>query len=279
MTNDPSFDDPRLARYLLGEAPPDEQASIEQRYCADPDFHAEVQAVERELIDQYIRGELTNTAAFETHFMAAPSRREKVEFARALMRTPVSQPAASASGTRRLWPLAAAATLVLAAGSAWLLTNRPSVEPEQANAGVETPAGGGAVPVKPSIAPPTPAPPRPLDPAPRVVTLMLTPTLVRSSGTTPALVVGDATHVRLQLAIEGDTYSNYRVLIRTAEGVEIWRQEQLKAQAVNGERAIVIDVPAARFSTNDFTVTLSGITSGGGVDELDGYSFRAQTRP
>ncbi|HZS04656.1 MAG TPA: zf-HC2 domain-containing protein [Blastocatellia bacterium] len=52
----------------------------------DDDFAACLEAVENDLIDAYVRGELDEgeRARFESHYRASPRRREKVKFAQAL---------------------------------------------------------------------------------------------------------------------------------------------------------------------------------------------------
>lgn len=83
-----------IARYLLGELPEDQQVEIEDRAFADKDFLASITAVENDLIDEYVRGELSaaDRQLFETRFLASAERRKRVEFATAL-RTVVSESA------------------------------------------------------------------------------------------------------------------------------------------------------------------------------------------
>jgi anti-sigma-K factor RskA len=81
-----------IARYLLGELPEDQQVEIEDRAFSDKDYLASITAVENDLIDEYVRGELSATERqrFETRFLASAERRKRVEFATAL-RTVVSE--------------------------------------------------------------------------------------------------------------------------------------------------------------------------------------------
>lgn len=81
-----------IARYLLGELPEEQQVAIEDRAFADKDYLALVTAVENDLIDEYVRHELSATERrqFETRFLASAERRKRVEFAKALTRVPVA---------------------------------------------------------------------------------------------------------------------------------------------------------------------------------------------
>lgn len=83
-----------IARYLLGELAEDQQVEIEDRAFSDKDYLASITAVENDLIDEYVRGELSTAdrQRFETRFLTSAERRKRVEFAKAL-RTVVSEPA------------------------------------------------------------------------------------------------------------------------------------------------------------------------------------------
>ena len=75
-----------IAQYLLGELPEEQQVEIEDRAFADKDYLANITAVENDLIDEYVRGELSTTdrQRFESRFLASAERRKRVEFAKAL---------------------------------------------------------------------------------------------------------------------------------------------------------------------------------------------------
>lgn len=127
-----------IARYLLGDLPEEDQIAIEDRAFSDKEYLAPVTAVENDLIDEYVRKELSATERqqFETRFLASTERRQRVEFAKALARVPeqtaVSERAkwswrdslyALLSGLNPAAKLAAAAViLLLLVGGAWLLT-------------------------------------------------------------------------------------------------------------------------------------------------------------
>ena len=129
-----------ITQYLLGELSEAQQIEIEDRAFSDKDFMASITAVENDLIDEYVREELPETARrrFETRFLASESRRKRVEFARALVQladetqptqtesAPVSWRDALAAFIHGLNPVAkialTAATLVVLVGGAWLIT-------------------------------------------------------------------------------------------------------------------------------------------------------------
>ena len=81
-----NLDDMLIRRYLLGDVTPEEQRQIEEvLFWGRPDL-SPLARIENELIDEYLSGDLSDEsrARFESHFMNAPQRRERVAFARAL---------------------------------------------------------------------------------------------------------------------------------------------------------------------------------------------------
>jgi hypothetical protein len=85
MKNDP-FSEGLLVRYLLGDLPEEQRVEIEERAFCDHQYLRNIQAVESDLIDEYVRGGLSKAERrrFEETFFVSAERREKVEFARAL---------------------------------------------------------------------------------------------------------------------------------------------------------------------------------------------------
>ena len=142
---DDTFSDELLVRYLLGELPEEQQVEIEDRAFSDQQYLQKILAVESDLIDEYVRGELSDSRRrlFESRFLASVERRRKVEFAKALAGV-LSDTAvvekkslpAVASKPVGLWNslkaflrgfspaasfLLAAATLLIVIGGAWLV--------------------------------------------------------------------------------------------------------------------------------------------------------------
>ena len=131
-----------LYRYLLGDLPDAEQAALGEEIFADDETFEQVWAAENELVDQYVRGRLApaEKELFESHYLASPVHRERVAFARTLLReTDAARGKATyesattvpwwqsflltLSGNPRRW-IAIAALLALVAGGAWLAIER-----------------------------------------------------------------------------------------------------------------------------------------------------------
>jgi hypothetical protein len=81
------IEDERLIRqYLLGALSEEAQAKVQDRLLCDSEFFDRLVIEENELIDDYLRGALTEEREekFKSYFLAAPERRHKLRFAKAL---------------------------------------------------------------------------------------------------------------------------------------------------------------------------------------------------
>jgi hypothetical protein len=74
-----------VTRYLLGTLPEAEREPLDELNITSQEFAESLNAGEKDLIDSYVQGELSGTmlAQFESHYLASPIRRERVEFAEA----------------------------------------------------------------------------------------------------------------------------------------------------------------------------------------------------
>lgn len=80
--------DPQLERYLLGNLPDEEIQQIEARLLAQPALFSRVETIEDDLVDRYVRDELSgeDRRRFEEHLLPADRIRRRVAFARSLHR-------------------------------------------------------------------------------------------------------------------------------------------------------------------------------------------------
>ena len=284
MTTPEADDRAPLIQYLLGQMRPEEQALVEERYLADPDYHDELRAAERDLIDRYVRGELSEADAFERHYLSSPGRRAKVEFARALAQWSDRSPVAAAPDDRRAgllrgglprlsrpWQMAAAASIILA--GSWFVVVRRGQDPVSPGTG----RGSDLVDTPPSPAPP-PSNRSQTGPAVALATFVLMPNLSRAGDAMPTLVLTAGTDVRLQLELESGEYPRYQAMVRTADGQNVWREDRLKATPSSSGPGLVLTIPATRFVDDDYTVRVGGVNAGGEIDELSGYTFRVRIR-
>src|ERR1051325_1564141 len=84
-----------MRNYLLGNLEVDRRAALEERILCDPGVYEELLISEEELIDQYLRNNLSPSERqqFETHFLITAERERNVRFSRLLRRYLDSQPA------------------------------------------------------------------------------------------------------------------------------------------------------------------------------------------
>ena len=285
MTTPEADDRAPLIRYLLGQMRPEEQALVEERYLADPDYHDELRAAERDLIDRYVRGELSEPDAFERQYLSSPGRRAKVEFARALAQWSDRSPVAAVPAERRArllhgglprfsrpWQMAAAASIILA--GSWFVVARRGQGPVKPGTG----SGSGLVHAPPSPAPP-PSNRSQAGPPVAVAAFVLMPNLSRAGGAMPTLVLTAGTDVRLQLGSwnRGITHGTRRSS-RTAGGQNVWREDRLEPTPSSSGPGLVLTIPATRLVDDDYTVRVGGVTPGGEIEDLSGYTFRVRIR-
>lgn len=302
-----------MTRYLLGELSEREQAELEARYFEDARVFEELAQVESALVDDYVRGRLAPEIRrqFETHFMADPRRRERVQFAEALARTidrtpagtdaqPARRDAAPGWGWRDWFQtprfaMAFATALALVAVGGWLVIDaRRTRQETAATPGVDEGQRAG----EPSAAPPPgvearPSPPPPADPTPRPaptprpVLAVATLALVvgageRSSGTSdpPTLTIPPGTdQVRFLLNLREHDYTRYRVLVRVISGPEVLRQSDLVPAAAGAQPAFTLTAPVVGFEPGDYMLTLQGATTGGEYEDLSQTIFRIARQP
>ncbi|HSS21672.1 MAG TPA: hypothetical protein VLL54_16485 [Pyrinomonadaceae bacterium] len=147
-----------ITEYLLGSLPEDESERLDELSVSSQEFADVLSANEKDLIDAYVQGELSGTmlTRFESHYLASPVRRERVEFAAAFqvftrtqsgdldsMRASADLDRKRQSGwfsTQRIfggqfpalqWGLAVA-TVVLLAGGAFLLVQTARLRQQMA---------------------------------------------------------------------------------------------------------------------------------------------------
>src|SRR5262245_33851781 len=126
-----SVNEQTAVEYLLGGLSEQETERLDELVFTDHDFMIMLKALENDLIDQYVRGELTGNKLerFKSQYLSSSIRREKVKFAQSLLpmlkEPSIEESSSSASGvrTRRFkfgvgrstfqWGLAAVALFLL----------------------------------------------------------------------------------------------------------------------------------------------------------------------
>src|SRR5262249_42565632 len=76
-------------KYLLGELSEADQTTLEQELLADRSKFDQVWAIENQLIDSYVRGDMSRAdrQGFEGHYLASPLHRERVAIAESFLKS------------------------------------------------------------------------------------------------------------------------------------------------------------------------------------------------
>ncbi|MGO8731185.1 MAG: hypothetical protein ACLQVM_00125 [Terriglobia bacterium] len=277
---------------------------------ADAEVFEEILATEYDLIDSYVRRELTEgeRQEFERRYFTSPERREKVEFARTLSQVSTLarrsaqvqeispwkrvRAAFSVHQAMPLWALAAAVVVIVVSGS-WLM-----VQNQRLRVGLQHALSGQTElrreedTLRQHIAEfeetsktqvhenqqrsevaklETPMGPD--------VTLRLAPGMARGNGEPQkTLVIPPTTsRVRLQLMLDQDEYKIYKAVLLTAEGKEVLRGEALQSHSIGGS-VVVWPLPAHSIPPGDYIVQLTGQLAPGSLEDVASYSFRVLRR-
>ncbi|MEW6208083.1 MAG: hypothetical protein AB1631_06935 [Acidobacteriota bacterium] len=77
----------RMVRYLIGEMTDEEQEKVEEQFFLDPGFLEELQALEDELIRDYLQGRLSDRErkGIEVLYLRSPELSRRVEMSRSLI--------------------------------------------------------------------------------------------------------------------------------------------------------------------------------------------------
>ncbi len=265
-------DEKRLTQYLLGELQEEDREAVERQYFDDDDSFEKLNALEEELIRDYLRGDMPPDmrGKFEERYLTNPPLRKKVEEARSLMQilakeqpevaAPVTISAAQRRTSGLSWfqanwlrwavPAAGIACLVFA-----IWTGRQYVDSRNQVARLERELAG-----------------RPSRP-PIVVSFLLSPGLLRGEGAKQrqlSIPSGAAT-VRLELEFPGaKRFARYRGVLTTVDGREASSGEITGAGTPD---TLVMTVDAAALATDDYLLKLQGLSSSGTYEDLESYSF------
>jgi hypothetical protein len=298
-----TIDEEVLARYLLGQMSDEERDQLDERYFGDRDFIEQLLVVEDELIDSYVRGELSpsDRRDFENHFLRSPERQQRVALANKWLRLVSSRkgvaPIAEPSLRRKLrsipsWVvLPLAASLLFAATSLWLGLQITRLNAELNDVRHALSAGEQKEQelerlladerqetsrLQEELARARAGETESVEPdVPRLVALVLSPGRSRSEGSETRLVLPPDTNViRLQANFKVGSYSTYSATLETAEGVKVFEQRGLKARQTSAGRTVSLSISASRFAGQDYVLIVSGITATGQAESVGEYSFR-----
>jgi hypothetical protein len=292
-----TYDDRLLARYLLADLSADETERLDELSIADDEFASRLSAAENDLVDAYVRDELSpaDMESFRSSYLSSARRRQKVEFAEALLalekraaaRAP--QTGSVAGGVSPLarwapqWGFAAAALAMLVLAGYLLRQNfelREQVNQahehqkaidqltEQLHQQMNDLRSADAESSKEK------APQGNLNQLKTVSLLLPPPT--RGPGPIETISLPPGTNVAvLLLSLESDDFPQYRVSLKDSEGNRVlWRSPNLEANRLGQTKAVPASFPAGLLKQQTYIAELTGLPAHGAPEVVGSYPFR-----
>lgn len=294
--------------YLLGQMSEQEAAQFEAQYFADDELFQEMQGVEDEMLDSFVRGELTSTEAqeFQKEYLTSRARQAKAGFARVLAEHLAGSAKTSSVPSKPLSPkrlsifsnafdkrkslLGMVAALLIVA---WLgfanLRMRHQLEElrtqqaelqrreQDLRKQVMAPDGRGDDKNKELQAHQNGSGSGAASSSAedsKIASLVLSPGMARSAEGSKILRLSSKTMiVQLRLLVEHDDYSAYSASIKADDDTPVWQRSGLKTHTVSGVGAITIRLPIGILRNGSYRVKLTGIRSDGGTEDVGDYTF------
>lgn len=262
MLSKDRIDDELLTRYLLGSLPEEETERLDEMSVTDDEIVWRLRAVENDLVDTYVRGEMPADAVerFKSSYLSWPQNREKVILANALLSFERKAPGARqrfAVPRLQHWAVAASVAAVALLAYVFLAPQRQVQPPATKVARGETATTA----------------PSPSSPA-TVSFLLLPPT--RGAGSIETIPIPAGTQqVVLRLQLESDDFPAYQGALRDLMNNEIvWRSESLKAAREDRTKTVSVSIPVVMLKQQNYSVELSGLPGGAPAELIGSYAFR-----
>jgi hypothetical protein len=305
-------DEAVLRKYLLGSLSPQEQEEIDLWLLSCEDAYDLLEAAEDDLIDASLNGRLRgrDLDSFNSYFLAAPERQQKLRFSRAFKRAieafPQAAPEESGSRQPSTWlrfldafrpqpafAFAASALIaILVIGSVWSVFKVAELQQELRSARdqvvtvvrdrddlkrqldeSQTTARNLEAELRTLKAAPTTGKPAA---EPVLLAVNLIPGITRSARDVSRITLTPATSlVRFSLALLDDNFPNYRVSLMNADMREIWSQDRLPATSSREGKAVVVNVPAQLLANGDYSFGLMGVSRPNNPENIARYYFHA----
>lgn len=287
----PRYDDQLVVQYLLGSVSGEDAARLDELSIANDEFAEHLRAVEDDLVDAFVRGELSGNSLdrFQSHYLASPHRREKVRFAESLLALCDRAPAASrqTQPSARSWPFfpawtfAAAACVMLIAGG-YLLYENSRLRDQVTRAQLDREAlQQGHRDLQRQIQEqrmPAAEAPEKQPPAQNPLSAMALVLLPQTRGSVPLAAIAlppAADQARFQLELESGDFDSYQAVLKDpANGQSLWRSGKLKAASRGDSKLVAVGLPASLLKTQNYSLDLFGIPQTGAGELLSSYAFR-----
>jgi hypothetical protein len=292
-----------LTGYLLGSLSDEETARLDELSITDDEFAARLTVAENDLVDSYVRRELSPEAEaeFRSAYLTSPKRREKVVFAETLLR--FQRKAATAPNVMRAglqekresswrnfpirlpivqW-IAAGAVIALLMASVFLVTRNRELrqrlsqsQSEQTILAQQTQALQRQLEAR-TRAQVTGRPEgseQPIDHL-KVAAFILLPSLRGASPIPIVSVSRDTDLVVLKLQLEPSDFVKYRVEIEDmASRQPVWHGADLKPLSDGQRQAVSFALRPNFLKPGNYLIRLQGIRATGSAELFSTYPFK-----
>ena len=302
-------EDTQLTAYLLGGLPEKDMERLDELSVRDEEFAWRLNAVENDLVDAYVRGELPpdDEKQFKAAYLSSSKGKEKVQFARGLLElerraAPATVKSAGLTSVRRplrpsgqlqprlfprfvfSWGLASTALVLLIIGGLLLVQNVQlrrhlnQAEVDQASLARRTQELQSQLEQEKAARDATSKPhenARPnLDQLQTVSILLPPPT--RGASQLPALAIHPGTDlVVVVLGLEANDFPAYRAKLRDpATSRTLWQSSKLTAGTGSQGSAVSVSFSASLLKQQNYIIDVVGMPSHGGAEVVGGYPFR-----
>jgi hypothetical protein len=301
------FDDQYVVRYLMGDLPAEEAERLDEMSVANDDFAWRLRGIENDLVDSYVRSELTGKTLqqFKSFYMASARRREKVEFAEGLRRFQLAKTTANelSRAGAPLWgafssswialrlAMSAAALVILFVAGYLLVENarlrreindirvqQSSLEQrrlqlerelnEQRSANSEWQKKSETVrSAAPDIG------------QLKTVSLLLPPPTRGLSSLKTITVHPDTDLLVLLLTLDSADFPRYRITLKDpATNMEVWRSSELEAVSTGEGKAVSAGLRAGLLKQQVYIAEVAGLQRGAGARIVGDYPFHVVLR-
>lgn len=305
-----TYDDRLLTRYLLGALPEEEAERLDELCIVDDELATRLHALENDLVDAYVRGEVSgeDLRHFESFYLSSAKRRQKVEFAAALLELEKRPAAASATVGQEAatpgkelapapksprgrplfrWGFAFAAAAILLLASFIFLENsrlRKQISDAQKQ---QSALDQRDQELQKQLNDQRAANAESQKEIARLrqsqtnfeqlkTIALLLPPPTRGVARLPTMSVPPGTDVALLLlALESDDFPAYRAALKDSVTHQtLWSSESLEPSSLGERKAVSISFPAKLLKPQNYIVELRGLPTRSAPESVGSYPFR-----
>jgi hypothetical protein len=306
--SEPAYTDRNVTQYLLGALPAPETERLDELSVTSQEFAEALSAAEKDLVDAYVRGELSGDTLkqFQSHYLNSPRGRNQVEFARAFQEFGAIEVAGGSPSSNILyarpsafrWSVPVAAVILLAISGFLVFQN---LRLHQQNSRIQTERDRlqereqqlltelgnqrtAAAQAEEELS-------RVRDERARldaelnrtgsaradavIASLILSPQFRGVQAIQSIRIPSDRGLIAARLELEPNNYSTYAVaLIDPLSNRVLWQSARGQATGAAGQQNLNVTFHAELLETQDYLLKVSGVSSAGATEPLGDYPFR-----